>query len=920
MAWTYTITIAGVGTVNVESISQVLKIDESLDSAQLVIPRTTRKATYPRFAEVSIVVSDGTNTESSYWITYSDKVSVSSVKSTLRYEHTLGLIEPTKRLEKYQCGSLTFTQPTSGSRYSMYDVVERIRQLTPFVPYADVSSTRIFTIDSTLSTYLDTIDAPQFYLDKKNLREALIEVFKYVHAIPRIRFTSIAGAWVLYADYINNWQTNITPNGETIVELGNIDYTSQVDSEDYATAFESNIENAIPSEDNSDANVLENSITDIVTFRSDDIKLGESNFKLLLNYQIANLISFKAVVTVKDTTSGTVYREYELDLNDYIYEKKVYDTLDYNSAQGNKPYACYWVYGTNEIAGLSDSYGFLSLQIAAQNILNDALDDQVGTSGYELWFATTGTSILEAAFLVSYIPYVETMRTIQYREDIVDVPLIGGLEATNQLNPRERISALYDATNNVYGQAQRLGVDTLAISKKHRTLHVYDDTHTDGIYSLGDYTNDGYIITAVEKVYFNAFVIARYELSKNFNRIAQFIAIDREFRPYEISLLKSDKTLKRNILMPFMHVSLSIGLSELHISNSLITPFMDTFKTGTYDERVCGAAFRIGASAGVISDVGVYLPAIAAAEKNTIKFKVDFRDTKSAGDRITKRFAGLTDYYKKELVNYTNDDGTARFAQIDLYHHYWDRIYTSGNEVADSLAHQVGLAKIGMRLPKIDISKNFMCGELSYSSPAFIDNELYVAHIYDLYTMFPVTGVENDYYYAIDTNIIYQWNSPNYDVVGYAVAQKNDLLYSLPIYDLKKDGAEILGLEMCLPITIEAGYENAYVIGDMLAKDNCLIKNRTASKTLYFYTSTVRFNKANTAVFDSATTTKTATTVNAYVGTNYITIPLGLSGSYDYIGIGDNDGKMYLGINLVDLEGDKMVQPTSVYFNFVSER
>jgi len=878
MAWTYTITIAGVGTVSVESMAQTLKIDESLDSALLVIPRVTRKAIYPRFSEVSIVVSDGTNTDSSYWVIYSDKVEVAAAGTTLRYDHTLGLIEPIKMLEKYSCGSLTFTQPLGGTRYTMFDVVERIRQLTPFKYLAVVSTTRKFTIDATLATELDLIDAPQFYLDKKNLREALIEVFKYINAIPRIRFTSIAGAWVLYADKINNWHLNITPNDEEEVELNAIDYTTEVSGEDYATATESYLENVIPSEDNEVANV----ITELVSFRNNNIILGDTDLRLILLHDVAELVSFTILA---DDDDGEIH---DYDGSDYIFEKKVFDTLLLESGVGTQSEAVYWEYGTNEINGFGENYGLLGVTNAITEILSDISP------------GATNTTPSNVVFKVSYIPYLQSERVIQYREDISEIPQLKDEEAVMQVNQNERINALYNATNNIYGQVQRIGVDTMAYSKKHRTLHAYDSTHTDGIYSLGDYMNSGYIIVKVEKIFYNSFVVARYEASKNFNRIAQFIPISREFRAYEISLTKSDYTLKRDVLIPLYYVSVASSASGSHVSNALITPFMDTFMTGTFDVALQGALFRKGNENGTIDANGVYLPLVACAEKNTIKLKLDFRDTKLAGRKIL--------YSNNMQVKYTEDDGTIEMMRIDLYHNLW--AFASGY-ITDGIEEDtlVNLRKLADTFPFHNTSYTTLTN-------IFIDPFI-TATYYDYYAEL-YTDLATGWYVARDNNTIYSHTvGGGFSPEGYHVAEIVDEVFTVPIYQVMKDGAEILGVEMYLPIIPSSTEATTFIIGDSLSKDNCLIKQRGASKTLYFYGSTTRYTKANTSKLDTAT--RTATTVNAYVSGATITPPTAITTTYDYYAIGDYDGNMYLAVNQVNLEGIKTAV-TTIAFNFLYER
>ena len=177
-------------SVKVDSLAYTLKLDESLDTGVLTIPRSTRRNKFSRFARVEITINDGVENKATTWLIYTTKVEIDSRGSRKTYNHTIGLIEPTKWLEKFPVGSLTFTQPLTGTQKSLYDYVERVRQLVPFVPRNKVFSTRLFRIDTTFRTQIESVIAPQIYLDKKNLREVLIELFKVVNAIPRLYYDS----------------------------------------------------------------------------------------------------------------------------------------------------------------------------------------------------------------------------------------------------------------------------------------------------------------------------------------------------------------------------------------------------------------------------------------------------------------------------------------------------------------------------------------------------------------------------------------------------------------------------------------------------------------------------------------------------------------------------------------------------------
>lgn len=893
MMFSYTITIyesTGSSVLKIDSLSETLKIDEALDSAVLTIPRSTRKENYGRFAPLHIVVSDGTNSIDRWYVTYETRSELESFGSTPRYTHTLALIEPTKLLEKYIVGSLTFTQPLGGSRYSLKDVVNRILNVTPMVRYSILSSSRVLTLDTTLGNFLDNIEAPQLYLDKKNMREAFIETFKYVNAIPRLTYDGTN--WVLNADFINNRNINI--------EVGNgiMDYLNEADGEDYARKIEIFHENTIPTEDIETPSVFTNSITDFISFRNNAVVLGESDFRLLLTHDVYELLSFKAYMN-----NGSVIEETSLD--DYIFEKKVYDTLDFDGGQGTKAYSVYWQYATNEIQGFSETFNSFSSTMAIENIISEF---------------TTSTDYEDIVFKVEYIAYSQEDRSEQYREDISDFDLASSMkdEYTSLLiNPSERINSIFQLTNNAYGQIQRLGVNTISFALKHKTLASYNGSNN-GIYSQGDYTDDGYFITKVEIVYFTTYVIARYEMSKNFNRIAQFVSINKEFRPYEITLTKSDYTLKRDIVLPFQVVEISSSYNASHISTDLVTRFMNTFRVGTRNNVISGATLRYGYSSGTIQTNGVYLPLDIKAEKNTLKFKMNFNDTKVAGKRVQFETAFSVSLQKQVPVFYTDDYGILPFAQIDLFDSIWDFANTNIVHASGSvITTQATLRSVANRFPYINYDVNIVLeiginGVSETTAYTYVDDN----NVYANYSSFPSVGVDGENYLDLELKKLYYYSTAagDYQFYGNVILRLASAVYQLPIYYLFKDQSEVLGLDMTLPFIVNRYQVNKFIVGNYLAKDNCLVKERSSSKTLYFYGSNTRYTKAET---EKISTSNRLTAVT--VGTNSITVPSATYSNYDSYAIADYDGNLYLAVNQRDLDGTKTEVPT-VYFNFLYQR
>jgi len=96
---------------NIEPLSfnETIKLDESLDSALLVIPRLSRKKPFTRFSRVNVKITKNSQTREVDYLIYAQQVNISQKGKSLLYEHTLGLIEPIKWFEKFQVGTLTFT-------------------------------------------------------------------------------------------------------------------------------------------------------------------------------------------------------------------------------------------------------------------------------------------------------------------------------------------------------------------------------------------------------------------------------------------------------------------------------------------------------------------------------------------------------------------------------------------------------------------------------------------------------------------------------------------------------------------------------------------------------------------------------------------------------------------------------------------
>ena len=139
----------------------------------------------------------------------------------------------------------------------------------------------------------------------------LVELFKVVNAIPRLYYNN---GWWLTGDFINQKQLPIE------IGDGDIDYIQEASGENFGQSAEIFHENTIPT----DNVIYEGSVTDYITFRNNDVILGDNDLRLVLSQPIGELKNLSIYAFTNVPLNDNMA---EISLNDYVFEKKVYDTL-----------------------------------------------------------------------------------------------------------------------------------------------------------------------------------------------------------------------------------------------------------------------------------------------------------------------------------------------------------------------------------------------------------------------------------------------------------------------------------------------------------------------------------------------------------------------------------------------------------------
>ena len=590
-----------------------------------------------------------------------------------------------------------FNEINETTRYTLFDVLDRIRLTTPEEQPIDndvFNTTRLFSIPSELQTELSQIKSPQLFFDNLTCREAINETLKYVNAIGRIDNDGVLSL-DRYNVLVNKFDEN-----EEIIQLN-----KQQDINDYGTTLLSEVRNQV-NESDSDTNIIVPNKNGWILSRTENSAIVTEDLKLILPENIYS----PSRLTVKALVNWQLFNEFaqeidsgdeilEMDLQEYLVEEKVFQSLPVvgfnvdNPSVKNytgtnyKQNTLYYIYGNNKIENLTDTIDVYGVTTTITNVLDRAVWEEKHISDTDY--------ILASYNVFSSTPEKELLYNFEY------IPLFDGkveIEKTNvskinknsviNFNQFNKLISLEKMTNKMYGDIQRYGNEEFQFSKKVST---YND-----LYNLGDYTKDGFIITSREIFLYNEFIIGRYECTKDFNRISQFIGVNREYRPFEIPNIgtnyRSTTKYKEFIEVDFG----SSGSNTASLTDLGMNTFLSIFEPDPLTYQPAQSCIFIPDDPGndiVPSDKRILSSLTSDGGTNTMLFTYGFDSPNIAGNQIVEE--NSKDVLKPKF--YTFDDGTLEQYRIQFITEL-DVDFSGG---ATILANEIQFAK---DLPLIDVS------------------------------------------------------------------------------------------------------------------------------------------------------------------------------------------------------------------------
>lgn len=558
-------------------------------------------------------------------------------------------------------------------KWTITDVIKRLLDVAE--PLRKGENPR-FKLNDEQAAKFDKILSPEFSFTKQTLRECLQEIGKVVHGEPRLTPKNIGHEWyyeVSYDMYASQEESGIYTMPYVMKTVSQV-----IDS--YAAYLDSNAENLVNQLDKYGGVIVEPYAYGAKTVRTENmyVRISEDNMIIPTQYPIYAVDKLEYVYA-KDEALKTV------DITPWLFEKSIYDSqlASYKEQYPySKAYGLYYSQGNNNIGGLNFKVDSAILPAFKGYAIVNILRQATGNSDFSV------SSYPEMAFRVTYTPFYNA-RVAQTKVNYKDFTRPAALIFNQASNVIE--SRYYG--ENLKGAIARIGNVDLSLT--------YVIPRVKLIPKAGQMYDKNYYISSVAVEMLPTCFLVTIGLSKDFNRLSQYIGINSTKRYSEIS---QTQAVERNTLWREYIV---IGEQETPdddclIGDTLLYTIMDTFM-----QFNIGLAEKLEPLTNVVAwgtsykensiATPVNLPVISSAFGNSISFSWRYEDNYSAG--------GISEY-KTEALKDDNGNTISGYFQNSLpYTDYYGRIYYYGFDLQKKgdTPTASNLTEIGESLPKAEM-------------------------------------------------------------------------------------------------------------------------------------------------------------------------------------------------------------------------
>lgn len=515
-------------------------------------------------------------------------------------------------------------------KWTITDVVQRTLDLIE--PHLDGYPNR-FTFNEEQAEEYKNVIAPEFAFTKENLRERLQQIGGFIHAEPRLRNGVIYFDKYGMNDYADMYKTPYT--GKMVCQ----------DINHYATNLDSSVDNLVSQLSWAKGVIMEPFAGGYRSVRTESMNVRITDENMLIQtifpvYQVEKL----TCAYIKDGKLTTC------DITPYVFE-----SVDYNSNLSSydvtyptsKAYAIYYTQGERNIRGLNfkvpDAISSALQKYAIINILEAASGENFD------WFYNIDYPTL--MFQITYIPIFST-RVTQTKQYIVGMQHPFALPYNQGANMIE---------TSYYGENMKGLIARLGNVEKTLTYMVYN---LNRIPKAGQLFDDEYYISAVFTEFMPSYIKVQLTLSKDFNRLSQYINVPSYKRFYEVS---ERQAFRRETLYTDYLV---IGDEVEDDGQALIDDhFLEYIKhtltqTAPEDSKITFAqTISVNKNNEMVGNVCVF-PVLGTAMGTTMNFSFSAEDNYSAGPQSVEH-----------NVKSGNDEVTGYWQQYVPYCDYYGRIY-----------------------------------------------------------------------------------------------------------------------------------------------------------------------------------------------------------------------------------------------------
>lgn len=549
--------------------------------------------------------------------------------------------------------TLNFAAITNQYPLKKWTITDVINKLCDIAEPLSQGDTPRFKLNATQAALYENVLAPQFSFTKSTFRECLQECGKIVHGEPRIDIAT---------DTDDSFYFEISFDEYAGTELSNISSKPYIDKstsqgvENYASQLDSTVENLVNQLNKYAGVIVEPYSGGYKTVRTETVyaRIEDGNMIISTQYPIDSVEKLESGYIPENTDLGT-----DFDLTKYVFESSIYKARlsSYSAVYPySKAYALTYTQGEKNITGLNFKVENPIPSIFENYAILNILGDVTGEGQSLTINNANGTSYPQLAFRVTYTPFYNS-RVGQTKLNYQDYTYPASLIYNQQSNI---IEAQYYG-ENLKGAIARIG----NVEKSY----TYILARLSEIPKAGQLFDKDYYITAVSVEYLAEYIKCTIGLSKDFNRLSQYIGISSVKRYSEVS---QGQALERNTLWKeYVVVGNQITATNECVGANMLLSIMNTFNQSTASQFAPLTNVNAwGLTAGGNVLPAVNLPLISSAFGNSIAFSWEYEDNYSAGAISTYQTNGATENevsgYFQDNYRYTDYYGRIYYYHFDL--------------------------------------------------------------------------------------------------------------------------------------------------------------------------------------------------------------------------------------------------------------